>query len=131
MRLKIFESDTTDLDDGLQEMMVSLIKQRGWKINNAHERTYNLLCISQRCDDTVKTVNSSLPEVVALPFATTKHMETKETPTFKEILQANASDLERQGVCQTVSSSPHNLRWTVILSWYDAATVDRAVQKES
>lgn len=43
---------TTDLDDDLQEMMVSLIRQVA-KINDGHDGKSSLLFVCQQCDGTV------------------------------------------------------------------------------
>lgn len=79
LEMKSGGTDSTKLDDDLPEMLVSLIAHRV-NIHDDHDRTPDSLCIYQRCDDIVGTVNSAQPEVAATFHATTTHMLTNLTP---------------------------------------------------
>lgn len=92
LRLEAGGTGTTALDGCLPEMMVSLIKHQGGKINNVHDGNSALLHICQKCDATAETVNSVIPEVAAIAQATTKRMETEENPMLDASLQAQGSD---------------------------------------
>lgn len=72
---------TTDWNDDFPDVLVSVIK-KGGKINFDHDRTFDILCISQRSDDTLKTVNSAIVEIAGLILATMTHMATKEAATL-------------------------------------------------
>lgn len=99
--LEIAGMDTTDLDDDLPKMVVSLI-DHSVNINDHHDGSPNLLCICQHFDDTVDTINNALPEVSAIAHAIMKHMTVEEAQTLGAVLQAQASNLEWEAAAQTI-----------------------------
>lgn len=79
--------DTTELYEDFPEMTVPLNEHRRGKLNNDHEVTFDLLCICQKCDDTIEPVNSGIPEVAATVHATMMHMSFEGTLTLEEFFQ--------------------------------------------
>lgn len=50
-QLQTGRKHTIELDHDLPDVRVSLVKQGGEKINDNHDRNYDLLCTCQQCDD--------------------------------------------------------------------------------
>lgn len=95
-------TDTTELNDDLPGMVVSIIQHPGEKIRDYHNRKYEVLCTCHHFDETVWTVNKALPVVAALAYATTAHIETDGTSVLEQFLQARTPDDEYQAGAKSV-----------------------------
>lgn len=85
--------DTTEFVDDLPGMSVSSIDHRE-KISHDHDGNSNLFFICLHCNDSNRTVNKALLEVVAIAHALTTHTWTEKASTLREFLQAQASNRE-------------------------------------
>lgn len=97
-------------------MMESFIEHGRKNVNDYLDGNPDLLCASQLCGGTFKTVNSALSEVSAIAHATTAHRVTEETSTLGDSLQEKSSDCE----CQ---AAVHTVRYPSLLFMYDCDSV--------
>lgn len=72
------------------------------RIETDYDVNSNLLCIFQQSDGTVKTKNSTLPEVASISRATTTLTAMEKSPTLEVSLQTQSSDRECQVTARTV-----------------------------
>lgn len=79
------------MDDDLPEIKVSLIEQ-GVGINHDRDKSSDVSCICQQCDDSADTVPSALPQVAAVAHDTAMSMGMEEALALKVSLPAQARD---------------------------------------
>lgn len=99
-RLETDRKDSTELEHGIPEIMVSYAKKEGMKTKMIKTTNNNWKCISQQCDEKIETVNSALPEINSTTDSNMTHIADEE-PLMVEKRFKQSADRECQTAAQT------------------------------
>lgn len=118
-QLNTSETDTSEVNNELIEIMVSFLKEEGEKIIADLDWNVNLLCSYQLCDDTVKRVNIAVQEVTVTMQATMMQKPGKILQRRKHLCKHRLQVLNFKPLARTLESPSGKLRMTTTLSWYN------------